>query len=54
MDIGLTDTKGNSVPLNHAMLCSLYMHLQNADSRQHLLNGGLTVPEHGTVHKRKH
>ena len=44
VDIGLTDTKGNSVPLNHAMLCSLYMHLQNADSRQHLLNGGLTVP----------
>lgn len=45
VDIGLTDTKGNSVPLNHAMLCSLYMHLQNADSRQHLLNGGLTVPD---------
>ena len=44
VDIGLTDTKGNSVPLNHAMLCSLYMHLQNADSRQHPLNGGLTVP----------
>lgn len=44
VDIGLTDTKGNSVPLNHAMPCSLYMHLQNADSRQHLLNGGLTVP----------
>lgn len=44
VDIGLTDTKGNSVPLNHAMLCGLYMHLQNADSRQHLLNGGLTVP----------
>lgn len=44
VDIGLTDTKGNSVPLNHAMLCSLYMHLQDADSRQHLLNGGLTVP----------
>lgn len=44
VDIGLTDTKGNSVPLNHAMLCSLYMRLQNADSRQHLLNGGLTVP----------
>ena len=44
VDIGLTDTKGNIVPLNHAMLCSLYMHLQNADSRQHLLNGGLTVP----------
>lgn len=44
VDIGLTDTKGNSVPLNHAMLCSLYMHLQNADSRQHLLNGGMTVP----------
>ena len=45
VDIGLTDTKGNSVPLNHAMLCSLYMHLQNADSRNHLLNGGLTVPD---------
>ena len=44
VDIGLTDMKGNRVPLNHAMLCSLYMHLQNADSRQHLLTGGLTVP----------
>jgi len=51
VDIGLTDTKGNSVPLNHAMLCSLYMHLQNADSRQHLLNGGLTVPNMGQYTK---
>ena len=44
VDIGLTDTKGNAVPLTHAMLCSLYMHLQNQDSREHLLTGGLTVP----------
>ena len=44
VDIGLTDTKGNAVPLTHAMLCSLYMHLQNRDSREHLLTGGLTVP----------
>ena len=51
VDIGLTDTKGNSVPLNHAMLCGLYMHLQNADSRQHLLNGGLTVPNMGQYTK---
>ena len=45
VDIGLTDTKGNAVPLTHAMLCSLYMHLQNQDSREHLLTGGLTVPD---------
>ena len=28
-----------------------YMHLQNADSRQHLLNGGLTVPNMGQYTK---
>ncbi len=40
VDIGLKDSKGRAVPLTHAQLCSLYMHLQNADSREHLLNGG--------------
>ena len=45
VDIGLKDTKGHAVPLTHAQLCSLYMHLQNADSREHLLNGGLTLPD---------
>ena len=45
MDIGLTDAKGKAVPLTHGQLCSLYMHLQNADSREHLLNGGLTLPD---------
>ena len=45
VDIGLKDSKGRAVPLTHAQLCSLYMHLQNADSREHLLNGGLTVPD---------
>ena len=45
VDIGLKDTKGHAVPLTHGQLCSLYMHLQNADSREHLLNGGLTLPD---------
>lgn len=45
MDIGLKDSKGRAAPLTHAQLCSLYMHLQNADSREHLLNGGLTIPD---------
>ena len=45
VDIGLKDSKGRVAPLTHAQLCSLYMHLQNADSREHLLNGGLTIPD---------
>ena len=45
VDIGLKDTKDHAVPLTHGQLCSLYMHLQNADSREHLLNGGLTLPD---------
>lgn len=45
VDIGLKDSKGRDAPLTHAQLCSLYMHLQNADSREHLLNGGLTIPD---------
>ena len=45
VDIGLTDAKGKAVPLTHGQLCSLYMHLQNTDSRGHLLNGGLTLPD---------
>ena len=43
VDIGLKDSKGRAAPLTHAQLCSLYMHLQNADSREHLLNGGLAI-----------
>ena len=45
VDIGLKDTKGHAVPLTHGQLCSLYMHSRNADSREHLLNGGLTLPD---------
>ena len=45
VDLGLKDNRGKAVPLTHAQLCSLYMHLQNADSREHLLNGGLTIPD---------
>ena len=45
VDIGLKDSKGRAAPLTHAQLCSLYMHLQNGDSREHLLNGGLTIPD---------
>lgn len=45
VDIGLTDAQGKAVPLTHGQLCSLYMHLQNTDSREHLLNGGLTLPD---------
>ena len=28
VDIGLKDSKGNAVPLNHAQLCSLYISPQ--------------------------
>ena len=45
VDIGLKDNRGKAAPLTHAQLCSLYMHLQNVDSREHLLNGGLTIPD---------
>ena len=51
VDVGLKDTKGNAVPLTHAQLCSLYMHLKNADSRNHLLAGGLTLPDVNYYHK---
>ena len=44
VDIGLKDAHGKEVPLTHAQLCSLYMHLRNADSREHLMSGGFTVP----------
>ena len=45
VDVGLTDTDRNAVPLTHAQMCSLYMHLQNKDSREHLLTGGMVVPD---------
>ena len=45
VDIGLKDSKGNAMPLNHAQLCSLYMLLRNEDSRHHLMTGGLTLPD---------
>lgn len=45
VDIGLKDSKGNAVPLNHAQLCSLYMLLRNEDSCHHLMTGGLTLPD---------
>ena len=51
VDIGLTDAKGKAVPLTHGQLCSLYMHLQNTDSREHLLNGGLTLPDANLYNK---
>ena len=53
VDIGLKDTKGNAVPLTHAQLCSLYMHLRNKDSLNHLLNGGLTLPDVKLYHEGK-
>ena len=45
VDIGLTDVKGKKAELTHAQLCSLYMHLHNTDSLNHLMNGGLTIPD---------
>lgn len=45
VDIGLKDSKGRAAPLTHAQMCSLYMHLRNADSKEHLMNGGFTVPD---------
>ena len=45
VDVGLTDSKGEAVPLTHAQLCSLYMHLQNKDSVEHLMTGGMVLPD---------
>lgn len=45
VDVGLRDTNHNKVPLTHAQMCSLYMHLQNKDSREHLMRGGMVVPD---------
>lgn len=45
VDVGLRDTDHNAVPMTHAQLCSLYMHLQNKDSREHLMTGGMVVPD---------
>lgn len=45
VDVGLTDNKGEAVPLTHAQLCSLYMHLQNKDSVEHLMTGGMVLPD---------
>lgn len=45
VDLGLKDNRGKAAPLTHAQMCSLYMHLQNADSKEHLMNGGFTVPD---------
>ena len=45
VDVGLRDTDHNAVPLTHAQLCSLYMHLQNKDSLEHLMRGGMVVPD---------
>lgn len=45
VDLGLKDNRGRAAPLTHAQMCSLYMHLRNADSKEHLMNGGFTVPD---------
>ena len=45
VDVGLRDMDHNAVPLTHAQLCSLYMHLQNKDSRERLMTGGMVVPD---------
>lgn len=45
VDIGLVDSKGEAVPLNHSQLCGLYMHLQNKDSVEHLMTGGMVLPD---------
>ena len=45
VDLGLKDNRGKAAPLTHAQMCSLYMHLRHADSKEHLMNGGFTVPD---------
>ena len=45
VDLGLKDNRGKAAPLTHAQMCSLYMHLRNADSKEHLMNDGFTVPD---------
>ena len=44
VDVGLRDESGNAVPINHAQMVSLYMHLQNAQNREHVM-GGVVIPD---------
>lgn len=44
VDIGLTDSSGNSVKVTRGMMLSIYMHLLNEQNAKHIMYGGLTVP----------
>lgn len=41
----LFDENGNSVPVNMAQIVSIWKHLQHAQNREHLMKGGLVVPD---------
>ncbi len=41
----LFDENGNSVPVNMAQIVSIWKHLQHPQNREHLMKGGLVVPD---------
>ena len=46
VDIGLKDEEtGRPVKITHAQLCSIWMHLQNEQNRNHMARGGFSVPD---------
>lgn len=46
VDIGFKDAAtGEKVPVSHAQLCSIWMHLQNEQNVNHMMHGGLAVPD---------
>lgn len=45
VDIGLKDEDGKTVEISRGMMLSIAMHMGNEQNRNHIIYGGLTVPE---------
>ena len=44
VDVGLKGEDGQPVLINHAQMVSLYMHMQNSQNREHVMGGGVVIP----------
>ena len=44
VDVGLKGEDGQPVLINHAQMVSLYMHMQNSQNREHVVGGGVVIP----------
>ena len=44
VDVGLKGEDGQPALINHAQMVSLYMHMQNSQNREHVMGGGVVIP----------